>query len=550
MFKNKVVIAVFLFAIILRFWGLGVIPSGFDADEAAFGYNSYSILKTGADEYGKFFPLSLKSFGEYKPALYSYLSIPFVWAFDLSPFSVRFVSALFGSLTVIFFYFFVSKITKDNKLALVAALLLAILPWHINLSRTVSEVILSLFFNIVLLYSLFVFKETNNKKWLVVVLLATLLSILSYTASRFFTPLLILLFLLFLRNKENLKVFIKPYKWLIFLTLTIVVFYTFIDSANRIKQISIFETPQTKLVLEEQIRENEGTPVLLTRAFHNKVINYSRTIIENYASYFTLDYLFLKGGQPQRMRIPDAGLFYLWQLPFILFGLYLAFKNKNRIALLMLSWWFISLIPVALTFDEIPNVYRSAIILLPILYICSLGLINFFNDRSDIRKIVFGVLIIVSVWEFFYFVMQYYRQEVHRPWYRGYAYKELVRDINKDYEKYEKIIITKAHSSPYIYLLFYSKYDPKKYQALGSPRDIVANGGFDKFLFSEHDCPSFSFPRKELGSSGTHLFIDNGNCESLDDLVYNQTTKLIKIVEWKDDSSAFKLLEYNPVKAL
>jgi len=32
-------------------------------DEASLGYNAYSILKTGRDEYGKFLPLIFKSFG-------------------------------------------------------------------------------------------------------------------------------------------------------------------------------------------------------------------------------------------------------------------------------------------------------------------------------------------------------------------------------------------------------------------------------------------------------------------------------------------------------
>lgn len=548
MFKSKVlIIAVFLLAFILRFWGLGVVPSGFDADEAAFGYNSYSLLKTGKDEYGKVLPLSLKSFGEYKPALYSYFTIPFIQTFDLNPFSARTASALFGFLTVVLFYFFVLKVSANKKVALFSSLVLATSPWHINLSRTVSEVILALFFNILLLYSLFLFREVRNKKWLIIAIVAALLSILSYTASRFFTPLLILLFFILLRNKENLKEFIRPYRLLIFLILGAVVFYTFIDSANRIKQISVFETPQTRLVLEEQIRENRNTPVTVTRAFHNKVVNYSRTIAENYAKYFTFDFLFLNGGLPQRMKIPDSGLFYFWQLPFILFGIYLVFKKRDQIGLFMTAWWLLSLIPVSMTFDEVPNVYRSAISLPPILYICALGFVGFYSNLSTIKKALLVFIVIISVWEISYYELQYLRQDVHRPWYRGYAYKELVQDINKDYEKYDKFIITKAHSSPYIYLLFYSKYDPKKYQAMGSPRDIVAYGGFDKYLFSEHDCPSFSFPRKKLGKDGTFLFVDNGNCADHTDSYIKDPVKLIKVIYWKDNTKALKLLEYKPL---
>ena len=36
----------------LRFAELDSVPPGFYIDEASFGYNAYSILKTGRDEYG------------------------------------------------------------------------------------------------------------------------------------------------------------------------------------------------------------------------------------------------------------------------------------------------------------------------------------------------------------------------------------------------------------------------------------------------------------------------------------------------------------------
>ena len=59
-------------------------PPCFNSDEAAVGYNAYSILKTGEDEYGNFMPLRLKSFGDFKMPVYSYLSVPFIAIFGLN----------------------------------------------------------------------------------------------------------------------------------------------------------------------------------------------------------------------------------------------------------------------------------------------------------------------------------------------------------------------------------------------------------------------------------------------------------------------------------
>src|SRR3989344_1522856 len=497
MFKriNFLLLLIFFLGFVLRFWNLGNIPSGFDADEAAFGYNSYSILKTGADEYGKILPLTLKSFGEYKPALYSYLAIPFVYFFGLTPFAVRLPSAIFGSLTVVLFYFFISNLFKDKKLAFFASFILAISPWHINLSRTVSEVVVSIFFVLLMLYSLNVFSKIKKK---------------------YFVFFAVIIFF--------------------------VAAYTLLDSASRIRQINIFEHPQTKLVLEEQIRENGSIPAIVTRVFHNKVINYSRTAFENYQKYFTLDYFFLNGGLPQRMKIPDSGLVFFWQLPFVLLGFYLAFRKKIPEVMLMILWWLVLLIPVSLTFDEVPNVYRSAIIIFPISLLSSFGLVSFFEGKIPfIKKVLIAFLIIFAFWELSYYLLQYYvRQENHKPWYRGYAFKELVGEIGKQYPRYRKIVITKAHPSPYIYLLFYSQFDPNKYQNMGSPKDI---GGFDKFVFIPYDCPLSSEYNSEgeLNGEKNVLYVNSGACP-----IPAKNVKEVRIVKWKDGSSAFNMMEYFP----
>ena len=54
--NNLPLISIIVIAVIFRFVNLANIPIGFNDDEAAFGYNAYSILKTGKDEWGRFLP--------------------------------------------------------------------------------------------------------------------------------------------------------------------------------------------------------------------------------------------------------------------------------------------------------------------------------------------------------------------------------------------------------------------------------------------------------------------------------------------------------------
>ncbi len=99
-----------LLAVALRLWHLGSVPSSMNADEIAIGYNSYSILKTGKDEYGASMPLSFRSFDDYKAPLYIYLTVPFVALLGLTDIAVRLPSAVAGIITVLFTYWLVLEL--------------------------------------------------------------------------------------------------------------------------------------------------------------------------------------------------------------------------------------------------------------------------------------------------------------------------------------------------------------------------------------------------------------------------------------------------------
>src|SRR3989344_6642029 len=96
---------IIVLAFLLRLWQLGNIPPSPDWDEVALGYDAYSIIQTGKDEFGKFLPVVLRSFDDYKPALYAYLIIPAIFLFGLTTFAVRFPSAVFGVISVVAVYY-------------------------------------------------------------------------------------------------------------------------------------------------------------------------------------------------------------------------------------------------------------------------------------------------------------------------------------------------------------------------------------------------------------------------------------------------------------
>jgi len=83
----------------------------------AFGYNAYSVLKTGRDEYGRFLPLTFESVGDFKNPFPIYSMIPSIAIFGLNEFSVRFPTALISTLSIPLFYFLFKKLTRKENVA-------------------------------------------------------------------------------------------------------------------------------------------------------------------------------------------------------------------------------------------------------------------------------------------------------------------------------------------------------------------------------------------------------------------------------------------------
>src|SRR3989344_1271339 len=96
--NKKILIVILLFAAFLRFWKINEVPVSLFGDELDVGYQAYSILKTGKDYSGNFWPLHFHSLAEWRTPLYLYSSVPTVALFGISPLGVRLPAALFGVL--------------------------------------------------------------------------------------------------------------------------------------------------------------------------------------------------------------------------------------------------------------------------------------------------------------------------------------------------------------------------------------------------------------------------------------------------------------------
>jgi len=387
-------VLIFFLALFLRFYRLSEFPVGFHIDEASLGYNAYSLLLTGKDDNGQKLPLYIDMFGDYRPSGYHYLTIIPVAVFGLTVFATRFTGAFFGALTIFPIYFFAYLIFKDKRVGILAAFLLSVAPWHVELSRASDEAVVALFF-ILSGFPLIIKGITEKVKYIYIGSVIVIISFFFYHTPRVFVPLLFLSFLAALSNfwlrNRSVKFRVGAITCFAMVSLiALLLVYVIKGGTGRFNQVSIFSFPETKLVMQEQVREDgsSGNSPLITRFFHNKPVNFGLTFISNYATYFDGNFLFIKGGLPIWYKIPNMGLIYVVELPFILVGLFYIFKEKNRIYKLPVIWLIIAPVVASLTVDDIPNVNR-AIVMFPMLdVIAAFGFIYFFNHYSKKIKYV------------------------------------------------------------------------------------------------------------------------------------------------------------------
>lgn len=463
-YLNKyAIVLIFILALCLRFINFTQsVPPAINWDEASLGYNAYSILRTGKDEWGRVLPLTFEAFGDYKLPGYIYTLVPFVGFFGLNEFSVRLPSILFGSLSVIFLYLAVLELSKNKKWALIASLLLAISPWSFFLGRIALEANLALSFLLIGFY--FLIKGLAKNQFLIPSSLMLGLSIFTYNSARIFVPLFIFSFVIIFwkKFKFNKSVIFSTIIFGIFLSLG---FYlaVFQDSSARYYWIRILDEGAISFL--DQARNNSAYPDLITKLIYNRPVYFVTNFTLNYFKHFSFQFLAFSGGSNYQFSLQNMGLIYMIELPFLVYGFFKLFKS--RIGWVFLTWFLIAPIPSALT-REAPHALRSIFMIGSMQVIISYGLIQFFNLISN-KKIIYkisytliGVLLLLNSLIYLNTYFFKYPKQYSQAW--QYGYKQAIDTLNKYDNKYPKIYFTKKYGEPHLFYLFFNKYDPAKYQ--------------------------------------------------------------------------------------
>ncbi len=533
-----------ILATTLRILWLDKIPPSLYTDEANQGYNAYSILKTGSDEHGSFLPVSLRSFGDWKPPLPTYLMIPFISALGLNEISVRLPSAILGIASVIITFYLVKRLLASQKRAVKIALLtsffLSISPWHILQGRSAMLVAVALFF--LEIGILFFLQALKKPKFFIMSSLFFALSLYSYYGLRVIAPLIILTLIIIYRRQISFKSSYIKTSILVGVLLLLPLGLSSLKEKDvvlgRARTVSVFYDQGVELKQWELLTQdgNIGN-TLISRFFHNNVYMYGRSILQRFLSHFDPHYLFLTGDKVQPFQVPNVGILYFLDAIFLLIGFYVLFKDNIKSKNIIVLWVLIAILPAAFTFLT-PASNRTFNAVVPFMILISLGVAKFI--RGTKYNYLPPIITVLYSLSFFHFLHQYFvvipREHVD-IW--NYGWKEVVKYVNSGEKRYDNVIVADVNGMPYIYFLFYGNYDPVRYQK-EAIRTYVADRfgfehveGFGKYLFPN----DFQWKYVKENLQNKTLYVVPAEQSASD-------TNFIHEVKYPNGKSIFKIFAY------
>ncbi len=533
--KTKLLILIFLITLLggfLRFYKFTQNPVSLNIDEVSFGYDAYSVLKTARDQYGNFLPLTFKSTGDYKNPVVIYSMIPSIAIFGLNEFGVRFPTALISTLAIPLFFFLFRKISRNESVALIATLFLAISPWDIYFSRYASDTLIASVFIGLGVFAFLKMLE-GGKRWAFLSALSFTLSAYTYHSEKLFLPLFYLIIFWIYRKKllllkQSVVIFVLTTAVLVSPLLYLTFFGPGMARADMVFITNDIEFTRNVLLNDSGVKFSAIANIPLLFFFWAR----------KYLAYFSPSFLFYSGLQMTTPGSYGLGVLYLFEVITLPFGIYSLIKGRIPQKGIISSWILLGLIPASLTNNE-QHAGRTIFILPAVIILSAWGFLEFIKliGRISIRYVKYSVIatfLILVIWDLVHALLTfgvYFPQERDEDSMNGT--KEAVEYILQNQDKYKEVVFDPNRgivapyivNVPHIYILFYSKYDPHTYQT--EVKRVGNNSyGFGKYTIRKINWPQdqnlhdtlfvgspWSLNEKDVGSENIlkKIYLENGS---------------------------------------
>lgn len=509
--QTWILLAILLLGLWVRLYKLTSVPPSPSLDEVSIGYNAYSILKTGKDEYGALYPVLLRAYDDWRPALYVYTVIPFVATLGLSSLAVRLPAVIFAVGSIFLTYLLVIRLFDFRKdkgtLALIAAALVAVSPWHVYLSRLGHEVNLG---NFMVLFAIFMFlKAIEKPRLLPLAAIAFAVTLYTYQSEKIVIPLLLVVLAWIYRKKLLSQKKIVTVSVLlgsvIVLPLLKVSFTP--EALLRFRATSVFSNNPLYELASQKRQSAHAKGDIPGELFFSKAVTTAYIFSSQYVSHLSPGWLFI-GAAREAHKIPYTGLLYPWEALFFVMGLvwFWQHRRSTESGQFLFVWLLVSILPGAIT-TQAPHAMRT-FTTIPIWQIfIALGIAIMIEELNRKRKTQFALSLFIVVALFGslawrnYFVT--FRNEQSDSF--QYALGKAIEAVMQKQDSWDHIVFSNSGDlyQSYMFFLFYTAFDPSRYQELGG----TVSGGYEQ----THRIGKYEFRPIRWSEEAAGLYIGKTN---------------------------------------
>lgn len=384
-----------LAAVFVRVYKFGQVPGGFNQDGAMAAVDAKALAEYGTDRFGMRYPVHLTAWKYSQMAsLLSYLMIPFVKCFGVSPIAMRLPLLLASAAGLVCLYGF----TKDvfgKEIALIVLWFAAINPWHILQSRWALEANLYPHFFMfgVFFLNRAIMRMEKRKRYLILCMMMFGLCMYCYGIAIYTMPVFLAVACIYLLAAKKISLADAALSAAVYLFVA----WPFIAvMAINFFRWETIETPWFTLpYFSESVRSND---ILF---FSSNMLS---QLIENGKAMMGVTLLQTKDLPWNDVR--NFGTMYLFSMPFAVLGLCgLFYEFGKKTGAILLAFFLGTGVWCGLTTNAV-NVNRMNIIYYPIIILIGIGIYDVLRMISLPRlkrgiAIAYGVMFLLFVREYF-----------------------------------------------------------------------------------------------------------------------------------------------------
>ncbi len=367
---------------VLRFAALSSSPPGLYQDEAAHGYNAWTIAHYGTDEFGTAWPIFLRSFGDWKPAMYAYTLAPLTWFLPLTPAVERLPAATSGLLIAIFAGLAAWRISGSKPAALLTLLSAGVEPWLAIESRAGWEPVQMVLGLMIACWCLASADKHRSGRWFLGAGMALGVTVFAYASGRLFVALMtgaVLLAWCSIKPRLMRSLWVIPPVFAAYVGLVAWALQNPGALTARLQVLSV-------------MYDNPPLLTAIARA------------MSNYVSYFGPPFLLTHGSDNLRLHTGYGGMVLLVTLPALIAGVWHCLQHWReampRFTLLALV---LAPVPAALTAEGTPHPARSSTMIPFLLLLVAYGWHRLWPELRQRRSLALALGFVAIVESVGYF---------------------------------------------------------------------------------------------------------------------------------------------------